>query len=227
MNNLYLYLDLFTFLGPLILSFDKRVAFFKHWKALGVGLIVMMLVFIPWDINFTENGIWGFNPSYLTGIDFFGLPLEEWLFFIVVPYACIFIYACTNVYIKKDIFRRSAPYIFIGIAVINLVIGFSNLNRAYTSITCLSLALLLLYLVWVKAEFLSRFLIAYLIVTIPFLIVNGVLTGTGITEEVVWYNNAENLSIRLFTIPIEDTMYNLLMLLLVVIPYNFIQKKAL
>ena len=42
---------------------------------------------------------------------------------------------------------------------------------------------------------------------IPFLIVNGLLTGSFIEGEVVWYNNAENLGIRLGTIPIEDIVY--------------------
>ena len=42
---------------------------------------------------------------------------------------------------------------------------------------------------------------------IPFFIVNGILTGSFIEQEVVWYNNDENLNFRLMTIPIEDVLY--------------------
>lgn len=47
---------------------------------------------------------------------------------------------------------------------------------------------------------------------IPFFIVNGLLTGTFISGEVVWYNNAENLGIRIGTVPIEDVFYAFSML---------------
>ena len=43
---------------------------------------------------------------------------------------------------------------------------------------------------------------------------NGILTGSFIENEVVWYNNLENLNIRLFTIPIEDTVYAFTLILL-------------
>jgi len=46
-----------------------------------------------------------------------------------------------------------------------------------------------------------------LVMLIPFFIVNGILTGSFIDNEIVWYNNDENLGIRLFTIPVEDTIY--------------------
>jgi lycopene cyclase domain-containing protein len=49
---------------------------------------------------------------------------------------------------------------------------------------------------------------------IPFFIVNGILTGTGINEEVVWYNDEENLGIRLLTIPVEDIFYAFSLILL-------------
>jgi lycopene cyclase domain-containing protein len=49
---------------------------------------------------------------------------------------------------------------------------------------------------------------------IPFFIVNGILTGSGIEEQVVWYNDAENLGIRLLTIPVEDTAYAFSLILL-------------
>ena len=48
---------------------------------------------------------------------------------------------------------------------------------------------------------------------IPFFIVNGTLTVTNIVDEVVWYNNLENLNYRLGTIPVEDTIYAFTMIL--------------
>ena len=58
----------------------------------------------------------------------------------------------------------------------------------------------------------GRFFVSYMIVLIPFLIVNGLLTALPVVE----YNNTENLGIRIFTIPVEDTMYGMLNMLGVV-----------
>ncbi len=63
-------------------------------------------------------------------------------------------------------------------------------------------------------ELLQSFYITFLFMLIPFFIVNGILTGTGIEGNIVWYNDEENLGIRLGTIPIEDTVYAFSMILM-------------
>jgi lycopene cyclase domain-containing protein len=70
------------------------------------------------------------------------------------------------------------------------------------------IVVLLIGLIYNKA-LLQHFYITFLVILIPFLIVNGILTGsiTGIESPVVWYNNSENLGIRIHTIPIEDVAY--------------------
>ena len=77
--------------GPLLLSFDRKVAFFKKWKKVFPAMILPALLYIAWDIYFVSKGVWRFNGHYLTGIKFFGIPLEEVFFFFVVPYCCLFI----------------------------------------------------------------------------------------------------------------------------------------
>ena len=66
----------------------------------------------------------------------------------------------------------------------------------------------------------GKFYRAYLVSLIPFFIVNGLLTCI----PVVTYNNNENLGIRLGTIPVEDTIYLLLLLLMNIVIYEFFKK---
>ncbi len=216
MSPVYLYLDLLTLSAPFLLSFDKKVAFYKSWKYLFPAIAGMAVFFIAKDVLFAKYEIWGFNDKYLVGFRMLGLPIEEWMFFFVVPYAIVFIYACLVAYLPIDPlkkFHRPVLYVLSGVLLITSIVYY---DRLYTSIIFALTALLILYNLQRNRQWLSMFLLAYVVSLIPFLLVNGVLTGSFIDEPIVWYDNTHNLGIRIFTIPIEDSVYSLMMFLMTI-----------
>jgi lycopene cyclase domain-containing protein len=210
---LYLLLNTLTIVPTLVLSFDKKVAYYKRWKYLFPAMAVMASLFIVWDVWFTSIEVWGFNPRYLSGIDIINLPLEEWLFFITIPYASVFIYDCMKAYFPSLNPYGSGIKIAYILSLVLLVIGLVHFDKWYTSITFISLSALLLILARREVPYLGRFFISYLIVLVPFFVVNGILTGSWIQDQVVWYDNTNNLTIRLGTIPLEDIFYGMLLIL--------------
>ncbi|MEC8400048.1 MAG: lycopene cyclase domain-containing protein, partial [Bacteroidota bacterium] len=129
MNDLtYLWVNLAVISIPFVASFDKRVAFFQEWKAFWPACLLTMACFIAWDVIFTARGVWGFNSDHLAGIDLLGLPIEEWLFFITVPYACVFTYACFKKYIPKSPLgfgHRGLTVAMTGLCI-GIALGFSD-----------------------------------------------------------------------------------------------------
>jgi len=210
----YFYLHIFTFIPVFCLSFDKNVHYYRKWRHLLPAVLVVALVFIIWDVVFTISGVWGFNESYLSGLFFLGLPMEEWLFFFTVPFACVFIYECLNFYIKKDLLKDIEPYLTKLLIVLFLGIGIWKFNHAYTATTFLGSGLFLLYhQLFERASYRSRFYLAYLVTWLPFMLVNGVLTGGFTQEPVVIYNPEEYFGFRIGSVPIDDSVYSFLMLL--------------
>lgn len=225
MNNLYLAVNFFAVIVPFLFSFHPKIRFYKHWRAFFIADGIVTFAFVLWDTLFTHLGVWGFNPKYITGIYIFSLPLEEVLFFICIPYACTFTYhALTSFYNFQ--WRKKAENIFVLLFVILILsIGLFHYNRLYTSVTFISTAILLLLIQFVlKIDGLSKIFTSYAILLIPFFIVNGILTGTGIDEPVVWYNNAENLGLRLLTIPIEDVIYGFELIMLIILGHEQLKK---
>lgn len=222
----YLLVNLLSISIPFLASFDPRLKFYRQWVYLFPAILLTMILFMPWDILFTHWGIWGFNPMHLSGIDIFNLPLEEWLFFISIPYACVFTYEALKYLVKKDYFGKFTSYINYILIIILFTVAALNTDKLYTSVTFfLTAVFILIHQLFIRGNYLGRFYFSYLFILIPFFIVNGILTGSFIAEEVVWYDNSENLGIRLFTIPIEDSVYGLLLLMLNVTIYESLRKK--
>lgn len=223
---LYLLLDILTILFPFLFSFYSKANFSRKWKFLWIAVLIPGIIFLIWDEYFTRLNVWGFNSEYLTGIYVGQLPLEEILFFICIPYACVFTYEALNYLIKKDYFSRYQKFISIALIGISLLTGILNTDKWYTATTFFALAGYLVVLEFVlRSPFLSRFYFSYVFVLIPFFIVNGILTGSFIEGEVVWYNDAENLGIRMGTIPVEDVFYGMLLLVMNVSIFEWLQQR--
>jgi lycopene cyclase domain-containing protein len=205
---LYSILLLCSIIVPLALSFDKKLQFYKQWKYLIPSIAVVALFYILFDIYFTKLGVWGFNSRYHSSIVFFKLPLEEWLFFIVIPYASIFLHDSVVLYFNKVRTSNTlAKYISVSLILISLLLVGLNFEKAYTTYIFSLLILVLLFSFFDKTNVINSFYCTFLVILIPFIIVNAILTGSFIDEPVVWYNNSENLGIRFLTIPVEDFGY--------------------
>jgi lycopene cyclase domain-containing protein len=199
--------------GPLLLSFDKKVAFFSKRKAVFGAMILPGIFYLAWDMLFTEIGIWSFNPRFITGIYGYNLPIEEILFFLVVPYCCTFIYECVRCYLPNLYENKNTNTAFRFVGLLFIVCSFFVTDKAYTFYTLLFtgsfITLFYFFPSWNKGFRTSAFLLSFAISLIPFLIVNGMLTSI----PVVIYNHNQNMNLRIGTIPIEDTIYGMLLIM--------------
>jgi len=226
MKFLYLYINLFSILIPLTFSFHPKIKFHKEWKFVLPGILIAGLVYLTWDVLFTRSGVWGFNSLYITGYRILNLPFEEVFFFIAIPYASLFTHYCISKFYPKFYMPAlGVKRISVFLIVLLLLMAFIFRERAYTSVNFLVTATILSLSLALMPKLLSLFLLNYLLILIPFFLVNGVLTGSFIEEEVVWYNNAETLGIRLGTIPLEDVFYGLGMLLLAQLIAELLRKR--
>lgn len=220
-NKFFYFVLLFvTILYPLLQSFERRIKYHTKWNYVLFSASVMMLLFIPWDIWFAKQSVWSFNKAYTIGFFIFYLPIEEWLFFIIVPFACVFIYEVLNYYFNTQLEVAPYRFIFYLLAIFLATLSVIYCDRTYT-LVCFSLCSAALFIVALYSpQWIGRFFRAYLVSLVPFLIINGCLTGSFTDQPIVSYDSSQIIGLRILNIPIEDTAYNLLMFLIVISTYR-------
>jgi len=124
---------------------------------------------------------------------------------------------------------KPVKIIGLGIILMLLIVGIIYYDKMYTSVTFIALSIAILYIQFIqKPVWIPRLYLSLLILILPFLLINGILTGTGIESEVVWYNQDEIMGFRLLTVPFEDFAYGFLLILLNVYifeKFDFINNK--
>jgi lycopene cyclase domain-containing protein len=213
MQGLYLALNLGTIALPLGYSLTRRSGFRPRFLSAWLSITLVALPFLIWDYSFTQRGIWGFNSTYLIGISLGELPIEEILFFFCIPFACLFLHDQIHEKLKEKNYgpfpEKIVRLLAALLSFVLITLALLNNDKAYT-FSAFALAGICLA-AWATGALRIRtvsFSLSFLVVLLPFFLVNGVLTGM----PVVWYDNTQNLGIRLGSIPLEDSAYCLALL---------------
>lgn len=221
----YLLINFAIIFFPLILSLLPRYrSFYRHWRQLIGSILLVGAIFITWDIWVTAKGHWAFNPAHILGQKWLFLPIEEWLFFITVPFSCLFLYqALKNLYQTASVRFNLKPFIFVFAATCFLTSLFLY-PKTYTMFVLFFTALTAIVVLLVLPSLYSTK--AYLLYTLLgiglFFIFNTLLTSI----PVVTYNHLVITNIRLGTIPLEDLFYNWSLLTLYAFFYDWLAKKG-
>jgi lycopene cyclase domain-containing protein len=212
----YLLLHLFAVSVPVIRSFEKTHIYFAgKFRYLFPAMLITAAVFVTWDALFTHWGVWGFADEYVVGLYVFGLPIEEWLFFITIPYCCLFSYEVLNYFIKKDLLGPFKTYISIGLMLFFSVLLIMHWDLLYTKwVLLFNLVLLALVAFALRPQWLGRFYLMFAVILPLFILCDGILTGSFFGRVVVWYNSDFITEFRILTIPVEDAFYAFGMLLM-------------
>lgn len=211
MNHIFLYLNFFLFLIPIVLVVDKKVFPITNLRFFIIPSLIVTVIFSETGVFFAGQKVWTFNNADLLGVWYRQLPLEMYLFYFTSSFAGLGIYAYLNAkYPKNDLQKYS-------LALSNLLLGtmvavlFFAYTKWYTLITFAILFLLMLYIEYRnQLRFMYRFYRAFIVCLIPFYISYGVLCNLPIIN----YNAAETIDVNLFKIPFENHFYMMGMLLL-------------
>ena len=223
----YLLINFLTVIICFVFSFDKRIQFNKHFSAFIKASVLTAIPFIAWDVWFNAHGVWWFNTDYTTGLILFGLPIEEWLFFICIPFSCVFTYFCLDKFFNLDWANAFNTIIVFFSVIVCVLVGLLHHDKIYTFVTALVTTLTLIYLhFFARVQWIGKASLIFFILMLGFFPVNGVLTGTGLESRIVNYNPKQFLNIRLLTIPIEDAVYGYTQFLLNIYLFKFFQKSV-
>ncbi|TNE55353.1 MAG: lycopene cyclase domain-containing protein [Bacteroidetes bacterium] len=222
----YLWWMLGSLIGPLLLSFDKKVVFYRSFKPLFLAILPVAFAFLVWDAYFTELEVWGFNTDHHGSFVVYNLPLEECLFFLIVPFCCVFIHEVLKAYFPNLSNEPISIFFSLFLLLFNVVMLTMSSGYYTVSACTISILLTLYFYFWKKSPWFGSFVRTYLVAIAPFLLVNGALTGLFTEEPIVWYSNDQITGFRVWTIPLEDFFYNYDLLLPIVAIFEYLKKNS-
>jgi len=221
----YLLFDLAMISAPLVLSWVRGPMFFAHrWTRALTALTVGGAPWVVWDIAVADHH-WWFAPEHTLGPALLGLPLEEWGFFLVVPFACLYtweILVTGPSQPPRPELRPVGPLLAVGLVLIGVAVGLTT-PWAYTALSLGCMGVAAGVDVALGTHLLRRPATwAYLGLVAAFtLVFNNFLTG----RPIVLYDPTYQIDLRLITMPVEDLGFGLGLMLTVTSVYEWLGQR--
>ena len=90
---------------PLELVLGARV--YRQPRRALFAILPIAAIFLVWDVVAIAAGVWTYNPRYITGIQLpFDVPLEESLFFVIIPLCGLLTYGAVSALLDRVRQRR-------------------------------------------------------------------------------------------------------------------------
>lgn len=83
---------------PLEFVLGARV--YRRWRVALFATVPVIVVYAAWDLLGIVRDHWWYNPTYVSGVRFGLVPLEELLFFVVVPLCGLLTYEAVGTVLR-------------------------------------------------------------------------------------------------------------------------------
>ena len=206
----YLLFNLIVIVGPIVSAFNRQIKRVSRCRLKLLANGIVMIPYVIWDVLVTDSH-WWFNKAYTLDFRLLGLPIEEWLFFITVPFGCLLVWETlpdTKLSTQLRPLRhiRTALYTTLPIGL-----WIFSTQQQYTGLVLCCFGIVGAVDTVLRTDLLlqPKTYIYLAIVSGLILVFNGYLTA----RPVVLYGEAYQSGYRIFTIPIEDFGYGFTLML--------------
>ena len=207
----YLLFNLVIIAGPVVAQFSRQIKQVSRWRLKLLACGIVMIPYIIWDA-LVASSHWWFNEAYTLDFRLFGLPIEEWLFFITVPFGCLLVWETLPHFdrwlVRLESLRHVRTVLY---AALPAGVWVFSTGKQYTGLVLFSFGLVGLVDMLLSVDLLLRPK-TYLYLAIVcgcILVFNGYLTA----RPIVLYGEAYQIGFRILTIPVEDFGYGFTLML--------------
>lgn len=83
---------------------------YRQGRRAAFAVLPVAAVFVVWDAVAIAANVWTYNPKYVTGVELpANIPLEEFIFFIVIPLCGLFTYNAVDSILTRLRKKTGAP----------------------------------------------------------------------------------------------------------------------